>query len=77
MTRTPDGVPGHDPQPVADELARSGDHPDERRGRAEGAEVGPDDAPRTLVHHVGEQAHEPEGHDEVPRPHESRRGSRV
>ncbi|MPN26745.1 hypothetical protein SDC9_174170 [bioreactor metagenome] len=42
----------HKPQRVANQLAKAGDEPDGRRGRAEQREVRPADARGALVRHV-------------------------
>ena len=63
-----DEVPGRHPQAIADELPCASNDSDNRCRGPEGREVGPDDAARALVDHVGEQADQAEAEDERPRP---------
>ena len=58
-------VAGNQPNGIADQLAETGDDPDDGCGRAEQGQIGAGDAPRALVRHVGEQADDAEQNDEA------------
>ncbi len=60
-------VPGCHPQPVPDEVASSSHQTDQSRGGAQRGQARADDAACPLVHHVGEQADQPELQHTPPR----------